>query len=92
MSARKYSAIPAIGLSYCPGMSKHEIQLTLPAVPLKNTDLEVIVYSDGARLGVVKISKGTLDWLPSKNSKNHFVMNWERFAQIMVEHGTQKAK
>ena len=73
-------------------MAKHEIEAIIPNVKVKNADMEVAVRSDGALLGRLKISKGTIDWLPANNSKNHSVMNWEKFAQVMEDWGSKKAK
>ena len=57
-----------------------------------NADMIVTVRSNGSLLGRLKISKGTIDWLPSKNKKNHYVMNWEKFAQFMEENCKPTAK
>ncbi len=73
-------------------MAKHEIQAVIPNVKVTNADMEVTVRSDGVLLGRLKISKGTIDWLPANNSKNHYVMNWEKFALTMEESGSRRTK
>ncbi len=64
----------------------------IPNLKMTNADMVVEVRSDGSLLGRLKISKGTIDWLPANNSKNHYVMNWEKFAQVMEENCKPKAK
>jgi hypothetical protein len=70
-------------------MPQHEIEMSLPAQTVNNTDVEVSVWSDGNKLGSLKISKGTIDWMPSPNSKTHFKMSWERFDEVMKEKGRE---
>jgi hypothetical protein len=63
-------------------MAKHEIEVSLPAHEVRNTDLTVIVHSDGQRLGELAISKGTIDWRPSRKHAS-VKLPWERFADLM---------
>lgn len=61
------------------------------AIEVQHTDIELEVHSDGAKLGTLKISKGTVDWLPARNKVNYHQMTWERFAEIMEsQEGTQR--
>ena len=68
-------------------MAKHDIEISIPAATVKNKDVEVGVRSDKKPLGTVKISKGTIDWLPSPNSKTHFRLTWEQFDDMMRKNG-----
>jgi hypothetical protein len=70
-------------------MPQHEIEMSLPAQTVNNTDVEVSVWSDGNKLGSLKISKGTIDCGRSHNSKTHFKMSWERFDKVMTEEGRE---
>jgi hypothetical protein len=45
-------------------MAKHDIYFTLPRKTIKNADAEFAVRSDGKKLGSLKVSRGTLEWLP----------------------------
>jgi hypothetical protein len=47
-----------------------------------NTDLSVIVNSDGQRLGELLISKGSLDWRPARHQYS-VKISWENFARLM---------
>lgn len=63
-------------------MAKHDIEVGLPAHRVINTDVSIIVKSDGKQLGELLISKGTIDWRPSKRQKQ-VSMRWETFARLM---------
>jgi hypothetical protein len=63
-------------------MAKHDIEVDLPAQRVVNTDLHVVVKSDGRKLGELLISKGTIDWRPAKHHKP-VSMRWETFARLM---------
>lgn len=63
-------------------MAKHDIEVGLPAHRVVNTDLSVVVKSNGKKLGELLISKGTIDWRPSKH-QHSVSMRWETFARLM---------
>jgi hypothetical protein len=63
-------------------MPRHEIEASLPAHRIVNTDVTVIVKSNGTKLGELLMSKGSIDWRPSKHQTS-FRMSWERFARLM---------
>jgi hypothetical protein len=81
---------PPSGPTVC-CVAKHEIEMAVPAQSVKNKDVEVSVRSNGAPLGRVKVSKGTIDWLPSPNSKTHYRLTWEQFDVVMREHGKESS-
>lgn len=63
-------------------MPKHDIEVALPAHQVVNTDVSVVVRSDGRTLGELLISKGSLDWRPAHHQ--HSVrLRWETFARLM---------
>ena len=70
-------------------MAKHDIEIAFPSVSVKNKDVEVSVRSDDSPLGKLKLSKGTIDWLPSPNSKTHYKLTWEQFDTLMRGHGKE---
>jgi hypothetical protein len=73
------------------GMPSHKINLMIPrAIEVQHTDIELEVSSDGTKLGTLKVSRGTIDWLPARNKVNYREMTWERFAELMEEHGTAR--
>lgn len=63
-------------------MPEHDVQITIPAKLLKNTDATVEVWSDGEKLGELKISKGTVDWRGG-NRKSWKRIRWEKFAEAL---------
>lgn len=68
-------------------MAKHDIEVEIPTQTVKNKDVKVGVRSDGQKWGTVQISKGSIDWKPSPNSKRLYRMSWEKFDEIMRSEG-----
>jgi hypothetical protein len=68
-------------------MPQHEIEASLPAHRVVNTDVTIIVKSDGKRLGELLISKGTIDWRPTRKWRDTSTckLSWERFDRVMRE-------
>ncbi len=56
-------------------MPERDIYMTMPTKIVLNKDTEFDVYSDGAMLGALKISKGTVEWRPRGHS-NGFHLGW----------------
>jgi hypothetical protein len=69
-------------------MAQHEIEASLPAHRIVNTDVTVIIKSNGERLGDLLISKGSIDWRPAKHQISHR-MSWEKFALFMEENASR---
>jgi DNA mismatch repair ATPase MutL len=63
-------------------MAKHDIEATLPAHAVINTDISIKVKSDGKLQGELLVSKGSLDWRPAKHQYS-VSMRWETFARLM---------
>lgn len=63
-------------------MAKHRIEINQPAKQVLHSDISFTVYSDGAALGELMISKGTIDWRPVGHQKS-VKWTWERFAEVM---------
>ena len=63
-------------------MPRHKIEITLPSKPLKNVDTVIAAWSDGQKLGELRISKGTIDWRGA-GKKEYKYITWERFAELM---------
>jgi len=70
-------------------MAKHDIELELPKQTVMNKDLDVVVRSDGNKKGTLQISRGSIDWKPSPNSKTRYRLTWEQFDTLMKEHGKE---
>lgn len=64
-------------------MAVHRIEIKLPPKQLLYKDTSFIVYADGAALGELKISQGTIDWRPAGYQKS-VMWSWELFAKAMT--------
>ena len=60
--------------------------VTVCELPVGNVDVKIVVTRDGERLGVVKISRGSIDWKPGK-AKRTWSLTWQQFDDLMREHG-----
>lgn len=71
-------------------MATHEITLKIPrGIEISNTDIEVFVREDGEILGRVRISRGSIDWIPRMGRRSK-TMRWKKFAETMEELGRTK--
>jgi hypothetical protein len=74
-------------------MPKHHVTVRFPTeISVSNTDVDIMVRSDDKILGRVQVSTGSVDWFPSPNKKLRYELSWERFAELMLEHGTEKKR
>lgn len=72
-------------------MAQHEIDVKVPReIWVGNTDLEIAVKANGSLLGRIHISRGTIDWIPSKG-RSRYRLGWERFGELMVETGRKRS-
>ena len=70
------------------GMATHDVLLNISqAIPIGNVDVEIAVRRNGRAFGKVKISKGTIDWMPANKSKTAYRLNWSEFATFMAQDG-----
>lgn len=67
---------------------EHEIYMTMPTKTVLNKDTDFEVYSEGAILGTLKVSKGSVEWRP-KNYTYGFHLDWEKFDELMQKEGSQ---
>lgn len=68
-------------------MATHSISVH-PSRPLEvvNADLVIEVRSDDDKLGELRLSKGSIDWVPSHH-QTAISLPWEQFDRIMREVG-----
>lgn len=71
---------------------RHEVQFSIPERQLGNADIEFTIKKNGKKFGTLKVSKGSVVWVPKDNTYG-FKMGWDRFDANMVAEGTrEKAK
>ncbi len=69
-------------------MPKHDVEMRIPTTKVVlSADVVFEIRSDNEKLGELRVSKGTIDWSPSK-AKNPRQLTWEQFDRFMREqHG-----
>lgn len=68
-------------------MAQHKVDFVVPERPLGKADVEFKIKRDGETLGRLKVSNGTIVWVP-RGCKYGYKMNWPKFDQMMQSHGT----
>jgi hypothetical protein len=59
-------------------------------IPVGFRDVDIVVRnSNGTKLGTLRISQGTIDWVPGA-AQTAYKMGWKRFGALMEEMGTAK--
>jgi hypothetical protein len=66
-------------------LAKHTIDFDIPTQVLRNVDMVCKPQSDGLLLGTLRLSKGTVDWIPSGHTVNTKTWTWERFARLLED-------
>ena len=69
-------------------MAKHDVQFEVPARPLGRADASFVVKRDGAVLGTLTVSNGSVVWFP-KGTSYGCKVGWKRFDELMREHATR---
>lgn len=60
------------------------MEITQPSTQVINADVRFDVYADDELLGVLTVSKGTIDWRPARKHTAR-QLTWERFSRLMEE-------
>lgn len=68
-------------------MPAHEIEMQVPAQSVKNADATITVWADGITHGKLKISRGSVDWVPGRATRRRYSMTWEKFDEVMKAQG-----
>jgi hypothetical protein len=68
-------------------MATHQITVH-PSKPLDvgSADLVIEISSDDQKLGELRISRGSIDWVPRQHAQARWLA-WEQFDALMQEHG-----
>ncbi len=67
----------------------HEVKYTVPKNQLGKSDVKFSVKKDGATLGELKISNGSLVWFPHGTTYGHRI-TWTKFDELMKENCTDQ--
>lgn len=65
----------------------HEVTMDLSTKFVLHKDVELEIKKDGRKLGTALISKGNIEWVPTKNSVNKKRLSWAKFAELMESEG-----
>jgi len=64
-------------------MVDHDVALKIAHdLPVGNVDVEIVVRRGGKLLGTVTVSRGGIDWKPSR-ARSSYTLNWTQFADLM---------
>ena len=69
-------------------MATHDVSFEIPTRKLGKADVIFQVKADGAVLGTLTVSNGSVVWFPRGTSYG-CKMRWQRFDQVMREHATR---
>ena len=70
-------------------MAKHDGTFTIPERELGKADVEFRVKNDGTVVGRLKVSKGSVVWVP-KNATYGYKAAWKELDGLMQEHGSHE--
>ncbi len=69
----------------------HEVNFTIPERSLGKADVEFKVKEDGSVIGTLKVSNGSVVWVP-KNKEYGYRLKWVAFDAAMQEKGKSEKK
>lgn len=64
----------------------HKVSFAIPKRDLGTADVVFDVQRDGAKLGKLEVSRGSVVWFPRDTTKG-FKLSWEAFDSLMKERG-----
>ena len=73
-------------------MAQHDVTFTIPERALgkaEKADLEFKAKRNGDMVGRLKVSNGTIVWVP-KNAQYGFKLGWVKFDELMQEHALRE--
>lgn len=72
-------------------MAKHDVTFTVPERPIGKADVEFRIKRNSEVLGRLKISNGSIVWVP-KNQSYGYKMSWSEFDELMQNNGKHEKK
>lgn len=70
---------------------KHSVRFSIPERELGNANIEFDVKKNGKKFGTLKISKGSVVWVPEDNSYG-YKLNWLKFDGLMTKEGKRERR
>jgi hypothetical protein len=67
----------------------HNVTFSIPERELGRADVEFKISNGGSKIGTLKVSKGTVVWLPKDHSYG-YKMGWKDFDDLMRERGARE--
>ncbi len=62
----------------------NDVEFSIPRRKLGRSDIEFLVKRNGAVLGTLKVSNGSLVWFPRKTTVG-YRMTWHKFDSVMKD-------
>jgi len=69
-------------------MAEHDVYFSIPERELGKADVEFRVKRNGQAFGRLRISVGSLVWVPA-NKKYGYKLGWKTFDQLAQENGEE---
>lgn len=63
-------------------MAKHDVSFSIPQRSLGKADVEFVIKRDGAVLGTLAVSNGSVVWFP-KGTTYGLKVGWKKFGEMM---------
>jgi hypothetical protein len=60
----------------------HKVSMRQPKDSVVNRDVEFMIYKNNRKLGTLRVSRGSIDWIPSNGTVARY-LSWSDFALIM---------
>ena len=67
----------------------HNVKFSIPERDLGRSDVEFRVSNGGSKIGTLKVSKGTVVWVPKDNTYG-FKIGWKDFDDLLQKHGVKE--
>ena len=67
----------------------HNVTFSIPERELGRADVEFKISNGGSKIGTLKVSKGTVVWLPKDHSYG-YKLGWKYFDDLMRKHGVKE--
>lgn len=69
----------------------HEVKFSIPERELGRADIEFSVKRNATKLGTLKVSKGSVVWVPKDKTYGH-TMGWDQFDEVMKAVGKREGQ